>query len=430
MRRILILEPNDGLRAELCRSVRASGYAVTPVSSHSEAARVLEASGFHAAVLDVSSQEDLSFVGEVSQMSSGPAVLATSANASIDLAVAAMKAGAHDFLRKPFGVEALELRLHALVRASRLAVANERGALLRADPLMQRLVREAEAAARSEATVQIVGESGTGKELLARHVHCHSARSHAPFVVVNCAALPESLAESELFGHERGAFTGAIGERVGQLKSADGGTLVLDEISEAAAAVQPKLLRVLQEREVLPVGACVPVPVDIRIIAITQRDLQAEVEAGRFREDLYYRLDVVTLRVPPLRERRGDIPLLANAFLDRISESGNAERPVLDECALAAISRLPLRGNARELENLMRRACVVSPGRSVDVDQLLAGGSAKDSGASQPFNLREIERRTIEGSLLQTGGNRTRASEMLGISVRTLRNKIRAYGLR
>jgi two-component system response regulator FlrC len=298
---------------------------------------------------------------------------------------------------------------------------------------MRRVLERAAAAAATEATVLITGESGTGKDLLARWIHRSSPRRSGPFVTVNCAALPEGLAESELFGHERGAFTGALDARPGQIALAGGGTLLLDEVNEAPPSLQPKLLRVLQEREVHPVGGLAPRAVDLRILATTQRELRAEVAAGRFREDLFYRLDVIVLRIPPLRERPADVPELARALLARLAAAHGAEPPRLGERALRELARQPLRGNVRELANLMRRAVVLAPGREVELERLLE----RRPPAAPPargllegtLNLRELERRAILRSLAESGGNRTEASRALGISVRTLRNKIRAYGL-
>jgi two-component system response regulator FlrC len=302
--------------------------------------------------------------------------------------------------------------------------------ILTTDAVLQRVLREASAAAATDTTVLIVGESGTGKDLLARHLHDHSARRLGPFVAVSCAALPESLAECELFGHERGAFTGAGEARTGQIAAAEGGTLLLDEVAAMEPWLQPKLLRVIQEREVLPVGGLRPRPVDLRIVATTQRELGPEVAAGRFREDLYYRLDVIVLRIPPLRERIGDLPLLAGAFLSRFAEAAGAEAPRLPAEALHRLAKHPFRGNVRELENLMRRAVFMFPGREIDAELLLRPASAAGaSRAAHTLNLKELERQAITRSLQESEGNRTRAARVLGISVRTLRNKIRLYGL-
>ncbi len=432
MRRVLIQEPSEGLREDLVAALRSAGYEAHALSDLSSAVERASSIPFEAALIDLRDERDLESLAKLRAVAPRLAVVATGNHPSVDLAVSAMKQGARDFLRKPFGVARLEATLASALGAGEGAPNESVSGIVTEDPGMERLLRQLDAAAPTEATVQIVGESGTGKDVLARHLHLRSARRSAPFVVVNCAALPESLAESELFGHERGAFTGAVEARSGQILRAHQGTLMLDEIGELSHALQPKLLRVLQEREVLPVGALRYQAVDVRIVTTTQRELGQEVEAGRFREDLYFRLDVIVLHVPPLRERPGDIPLLAHHFLARFAESGQVDVPRLSPSAVSALSRHPFRGNVRELENLMRRAVVLFPGREVDMDRLLAGKGGEATGpriTASTLNLKELERRAIVQSLAECGGNRTLASEKLGISVRTLRNKIRLYQL-
>jgi len=433
VRRVLIVERSGPLRADLRGAVRAAGWDAEAAGSAEAAGALARARAFDAALVEVAGPADLATLAALREAAPRMAVVAAGADPSVDVAVEAMKRGARDFLRKPFGVSRLEATLAA-------ALGPETGAeapspLLTEDRGMRALLRQAEAAAATEATVQIVGESGTGKDLLARRIHQRSPRRAGPYVAVNCAALPESLAESELFGHEQGAFTGATEARPGQFAQARGGTLLLDEVSELAPSLQPKLLRVLQEREVMPVGAVATEPVDVRVVATSQRDLGDEVARGRFREDLYFRLDVIVLHVPPLRERPGDVPLLARHFLARAAEAHGTEPPRLGAEVMRALCRHPFRGNVRELENLMRRAAVWFPGRDVDPERLLASGPRRGNGSAagttglHTFNLREIERQVIARSLAETGGNRTHASALLGISVRTLRNKIKAYSL-
>jgi two-component system response regulator HydG len=430
VRRVLIVEPDDGLRSDLLRVLRSAGY---EADAEREAAEErIAGGGYQAAILDVSSA-GLVELERLAAAAPDLALVVTGAEPSVALAVEAMKRGARDFLRKPFDVRRLEAALDAVFERDRCGCAAAGVSLRTEDPAMQRLLAKAEAAAVTEATVQIVGESGTGKDLLARFVHLKSARRSGPFVVVNCAALAESLWESELFGVERGVFPGAMESRPGRVAAADAGTLLLDEVSEVALSLQPKLLRVLQEREVHPVGGLAARRVDVRILSTTQRDLRAEVEARRFREDLYYRLDVIVLGIPPLRERPADIRLLARSFLERFAEANGKEPPLLHETSLRKLVRHPFPGNVRELENLMRRAVLLHPGREIDVDRLLGrrGVSGDAHGVLRgSLNLRELQRRAILRSLAHTGGNRTEASRQLGISVRTLRNKIRQYGLR
>lgn len=432
MHRLLIVEPDSRLRTELARALRRSGYRVEAVDGLEAARGRLAAGGFDAAVVDASEGDGPRGLRRLRHLCPELRIVAVLTAPSVEDVVEAMRAGARDVLRKPFALGRLEEAVRAAVRAARPVAPRVR--IETRDPGMQRLLEQAEAAAATEATIHIAGESGTGKELLARFVHARSARSQGPLAVVNCAALPEELAESELFGHERGAFTGAVSSRLGQIAAADGGTLVLDEVAEAGPRLQPKLLRVLQEREVHPVGALTPVPVDLRVVVTTQRDLAREVAAGRFREDLFFRLDVIRLVVPPLRERPADIPLLAGRFLERFAAQAGVEAPELDRAGLERLARHPFRGNVRELENLMRRAVVLFAGERIDVERLLApharsGSPGWPAGAPEMLNLKELERMAISRSLERCGGNRTLASRALGISVRTLRNKIRLYGL-
>ena len=293
-------------------------------------------------------------------------------------------------------------------------------------------------AARAEAPVLLLGESGTGKEVLARWLHRNSDRAEGPFVAVNCAALPADLLESELFGHERGSFTGADGRRIGKMEQAHGGTILLDEVSEMPLVLQAKLLRVLQEREIDRVGGMRPVPVDVRVIATTNRDLGAMVDAGGFRQDLYYRLNVYPLELPPLRERREDLPALCSDLIAHLCAVHGRAEPPLDASAMRALSEAELRGNVRELGNLLERALVRCKGGPITAALLGFGVTpalpavrsvASDSCDGHfppglPLSLEELERMAIEEALRRTSGNRTHAAALLGIGIRTLRNKL------
>jgi DNA-binding NtrC family response regulator len=427
---VLVQIRSDGLRAGVLGVARAIGYHTAEATSTGEAVRRLEEVGARAVILEVDDAAGLRAIEVLRQAAPQVAIVAIGEEPGVERVVEAFRRGAQDFLRKPFDVASLERALARHLPAR--GAASEPEEFLARAPAMLSLLAKLERAAQSDATIRIVGESGTGKDRLARRIHHLSPRHRGPYVVVSCAALPSSLAESELFGHTRGAFTGASRARVGQIGSADGGTLVLDEVADLALQLQPKLLRVLQEREFTPVGARSALPVDLRVVATSQRELDAEVAAGRFREDLYYRLDVITLRVPPLRERRQDVPLLAEAFLERFARLAGEEPARLDPDALVRLAARPFRGNVRELENLMRRAALLFPGRSVDLSRLERPGPPGASAAalsSASLDLRELERSTIHRALALTGGNRTAASRALGISVRTLRNKIRRYGL-
>ncbi|MBN8890857.1 MAG: sigma-54-dependent Fis family transcriptional regulator [Rhodospirillales bacterium 70-18] len=356
-------------------------------------------------------------------------VVACGVDAEADAAVRAIRAGAREFLPLPPDAE--------LIAAILAAAAGDSHAVVVRDPAMLATLRRAEQVAGADASVLLTGESGTGKEVLARHIHRHSRRAGGAFVALNCAAIPENLLESELFGHEKGAFSGAQARRIGKFEAADGGTLLLDEIGEMDIRLQAKLLRAVQEREIDRIGGAAPVRVNVRILATTNRDLLAEVARGQFREDLYFRLNVVNLRIPPLRERPGDIAALAEHFARRYAEvNGLAYRP-LTRAAQQRLAGHGWRGNVRELENTLHRAVLLAHGESIDIDAIeLAPGGAAASPA-QPAaagvaglvgrRMEEVERDLIVETLLHTLGNRTHAATILGISIRALRNKLRDY---
>jgi two-component system response regulator FlrC len=365
-----------------------------------------------------------------------PAVVIT-AHGTIEDAVAAMKLGALDFLPKPFSpADLLHLATRALERpagaggATRRARGPEaavRRPILSGDAAMQRILEIADTVASSRAPALVRGESGTGKELLARYLHERGARRGRPYVAVNCAALPRDLLESELFGHERGAFTGALTRKVGKFELANGGTILLDEISEMELGLQAKLLRVLQEYEVDRVGGSGPVAVDVRVVATTNRRLPELVEAGRFREDLFYRLNVITFAIPPLRERKGDIDLLADHFLERFA-AGRGLR--FDATAREWLRGRPWPGNVRELEHTIERAALLARGETIgaaDLEDREATPPRLALGSLAGLTVREMERRLIVETLKRTHNNRTQAARMLGISIRTLRNKLAEY---
>jgi DNA-binding NtrC family response regulator len=341
-------------------------------------------------------------------------------------AAAAIKAGAREFLPLPPEAE--------LIAAILAAIGQDRHELVCADPRMADVLQRARRYADAEACVLITGESGTGKEMVARFLHRHGRRARGPFVAVNCAAIPDHLLESELFGHERGAFTGAVARRVGRFEEAHGGTLLLDEISEMEPRLQAKLLRAIQEREIDRVGGTRAVPVDIRLIATSNRDLERAVAAGSFREDLLFRLNVLSLPLPPLRERPGDVEALARHFAARLARAnGLPERP-LSAAALARLKTLPWRGNVRELENCVHRAIVLAQGDAIELGDIEPMPGVQPATASPVGpglagrTMAEVERLLIVDTLRHTLGNRTHAATILGISIRTLRNKLREYG--
>ncbi len=348
----------------------------------------------------------------------------------------AVRDGAQDFLPLPPDPE--------LIAAMLEAASGEGHPVVARDPAMLATLRRADQVARANASILITGESGTGKEVMARHIHRRSLRAQAPFVALNCAAIPEHLLESELFGHEKGAFSGAAARRIGKFEAADGGTLLLDEISEMDVRLQAKLLRAIQEREIDRLGGSAPIRVDVRILATSNRDLAAEAAAGRFRADLFFRLNVVNLVLPPLRTRAADIPVLAEHYLRHYSEANGLPPRHLTEEALACLARHPWPGNVRELENLMHRAVLLAETATVDAASLdlpHGTGAAPPDRATPPEAMREsagvsglvgrrmeeVEQALIIETLHHTFGNRTHAATILGISIRALRNKLRDY---
>jgi DNA-binding NtrC family response regulator len=342
-------------------------------------------------------------------------------------AVAAVRAGAREFLPLPPEPE--------LIAAILAAVGDDRRELVFEDPAMHEVLALARQIAPSDASVLITGESGTGKEMLARYVHGHSRRAERIFVSVNCAAIPENLLESELFGHEKGAFTGATARRIGKFEEASGGTLLLDEVSEMDPRLQAKLLRATQEREIDRVGGGRPIRIDIRLIATSNRDLEAEVAAGRFREDLLFRLNVVNLHLPPLRERPADLGPLAEHFGRKYAKANGLPARPLGEATRARLRQHAWKGNVRELENCIHRALLLATGAEIGPEAILlqAGGPGRPREAGGALALvgrtvAEVERDLIIETLQHTLGNRTHAATILGISIRTLRNKLRQYG--
>lgn len=364
-------------------------------------------------------------------------VVACGVNVRPEAAAAAIRAGAKEFIPLPPDAD--------LIAAVLEAVADDERPMIARDPSMQSVIQLADRIAASDASVLITGESGAGKEVMARYVHNKSKRASAPFVSVNCAAIPENLLESELFGHEKGAFTGAVARRVGKFEEADGGTLLLDEISEMDIRLQAKLLRAIQEREIDRVGGAAPVKVNIRILATSNRDLRKAVADGTFREDLLFRLNVVNLALPPLRERPADIQALAEHFVRKYSDANQIDvRPIADSAMTQLLAR-EWTGNVRELENAMHRAVLLASGREICPDAIrMPDGSAFTGGPSSVTRhaadaadqvqramvgrtVAEVEQELILDTLDQCLGNRTHAANILGISIRTLRNKLKLY---
>ncbi|MCB9916188.1 MAG: sigma-54-dependent Fis family transcriptional regulator [Planctomycetes bacterium] len=449
--RVLLVDADELSSELLAGDLEDLGYEVETCAELERVAELLAERAWDAIVSDRDTA-DLGELAALCEPEHAPALILLSAFGSLDEAVEAVRAGAADFLAKPVSSDQLRVALERTLERRELLEENERlradlgeryelGRLVSRSPEMRRVFETARAVADTRATVLIQGESGTGKTLLARSLHRHSQRADAPFVEVNCGALPDSLLESELFGHVRGAFTGAVKDRAGKFEAADGGTLFLDEVACASLELQVKLLRVLQDRVFERVGDTRTLEVDVRVVAASNRPLAEEVAAGRFREDLFYRLNVLELFVPPLRERPGDVLLLAERFLERFAaEYGREARRLSPEVA-AILTRHAWPGNVRELENCVERAVLLARGPEVGVEALpaalLAGappvGLPDLAPAVAPRTLREAveatEHALILRTLVQEGGSRKRTAELLGVNRTTLFNKMRKYNL-
>jgi two-component system response regulator FlrC len=437
---ILVVEDDRPLQDALVTTLETAGFNVLAASDGGEALKVLGDTTVDLVVSDVQMHpvDGQELLRRLRLKSDAPPVLLMTAFATIDRAVAAMREGAVDYLVKPFEAEELERRVARYVRPAVDTVVRE-GAQSQSpiaeDPRSRALLELAARVAQSDVTVLLTGESGTGKEVYARFIHASSKRSAGPFVAVNCAAIPEQMLEALLFGHEKGAFTGAQARSTGKFVQANGGTILLDEISEMELSLQAKLLRVLQEREVEPLGASKPLPLDVRVLATSNRDLEQTVRAGGFREDLYYRLSVFPLHIHALRERPDDVAALARRFVQ-----ARSERP-LSSAALERLAAYPWPGNVRELENVMQRALLLSEGepaievRHLVLDEAKLATVPCGQGALSPGlagELWEEETRRIVTALESSRGARKRAAEQLGISGRTLRyklSKMRAAGI-
>ncbi len=436
MSRVLVVDDDAGMRAALEARFRRRGWRVETAACAIEAIEKFRR-GQHALVVTdirMPGADGFWLMREVRAVAPSTPVILLTAFGSVPDAVTAMKDGACDYLVKPVAFEELE-RAAERILASARPNAEANGNLIGHAPLWLRALERARQAAGTEADVLIEAESGTGKELVARLIHRLSARRERPFVAVNCAAFPENLLESELFGHTKGAFTGASSAKPGKFEQANGGTLLLDEIGEMPLPLQPKLLRVLQEREFDRLGDTRSMQVDVRVIATTNRKLNEMVRAGTFRADLYYRLNVIPLGLPPLRQRKEDIRELANYFAGLYRPTGRAI-PFREEF-LVALEQHGWPGNVRELANCVRRAVALAPGPDIGREALAemewSAQQAQDipvDAALRPgVSLDEAERKLFEMTLAATGGNRSRAAALLGVSLRTVRNKIRSYGL-
>jgi two-component system response regulator FlrC len=441
--RILIVDDDPSMRTALMESVRRLGYEVQGAVDGADAVDRVSCYKPWLVVTDLKMPRlgGLDLIKEIKRRSPQTLMVLMTAYGTVETAVEAMKFGASDYILKPFSTDLFErvianLKARSVDASAPSPAPIDQRSILTQDPGMVRLLSTVEGVAASQATILINGESGTGKELLARFIHSRSPRAHRPFIAVNCAALPDGLLESELFGHERGAFTGAIMKKVGKFEMAHSGTLLLDEISEMNMGLQSKLLRVIQEREVDRVGGKDPVPVNIRVIATTNRSLYQEVEQGRFREDLYYRLNVFPVTVPPLRDRPADVPLLARHFVAVSAARNNLPLPTMSAEAYAMLQNRRWKGNVRELQNVMERAVLLAGNEPILPSHLLVESVGQPaspvpvSSVPQPSgngSLWEMERELIFQTLTRVRENRTHAAKELGISIRTLRNKLREY---
>ena len=444
--RILVVDDEASARSGLEKLLRQAGYAVDTAKDGTEALAIAAERPPEVVVTDLKMPEmdGMTLLGKLRESDRDLPVIVATAFGDVSSAVAAMRAGAADYLTKPIDFDALlvvierarerrALRVEAenLRRQLRERDAEGLQGLIGASPAMQKVYRVARQVAASRATVLITGESGTGKGELARAIHALSPRAKAHFVSLHCAAVPETLLESEMFGHEKGSFTGADKRRIGRFEQANGGTLFLDEIGELSPLVQTKLLRVLQERALERVGGNDTISVDVRVLAATNRDLATEVREGRFREDLYYRLNVVHLEMPPVRLRGSDVIVLANAFLRRFAEDN--KKPVDDFSDEARTKILAHRwpGNVRELENAVERAVVLCEGSRIEADDLPFEAATPMRGPIRVpgATMAEIERWAILATLEATGGSTARAAELLDISVRTIQYRLHEYGV-
>ena len=451
--KILVVDDEENVRTMLGLVLRREGYAVIEASDGVQALDIARQERPDVIMMDIRMprMDGMATLRAVQKEHVDSAVVLMTAFAAVESAVQAMKIGAYDYIIKPFNIDEVVILIGRVVESRRLAaeanlLRRELCSHYRLDkslthsPRMRALYEETAKVAPTQATVLVTGESGTGKEILVNMIHCNSPRADGPFVKVNCSALPESLLESELFGHEKGAFTHASTRRLGRFELAHKGTLFLDEIGEMPQAVQVKLLRVLQEREFERVGGNRTVKTDIRIVAATNQALSELVEAGRFREDLYYRLAVVTLDIPPLRNRREDIPLLARLFLQKFAQETGREVDDFDMESLAILKNYRWPGNVRELSNVVERAVIMSTGRILFPEDLpphlYPGSSARRTDELEPWQgrslrdiLKETECSIIRQVLQRNHGNRMKTARELSMSRRALQYKIEEYGL-
>lgn len=439
-KKVLIVEDEELMRSILRRLLEAEGYEVLTADSAEAALRVIPENNIAVTLSDIkmSGMDGIALLDQIKSLDQDALVIIMTAYSSVDSAIAALRKGAYDYITKPFVNEDLLQTVKNAIAQGELFSENRAlkrelnrfynfSDIIGESSSLKGVFDVVQKVADTNITVLITGESGTGKELIARSIHFNSKRSSKPFLAVNCGALPESLLESELFGHTKGSFTGAITDKQGLFRSAEGGTVFLDEIGEMPPSLQVKLLRALQEHEVTPVGSSVPVNFDARIVAATNRDLEAEVSTGNFREDLFYRLNVVEIGLPPLRERRDDIPLLVRHFSAKAAANQNQPQKPIDEAAFSALKNYSWPGNVRELENTMERAFVLSGGEITlnDLPQKLR--SSTESDPDNRGTLEQVEKHYILEVMDSVDKDKVAAAKKLGIDLSTLYRKLKRY---
>jgi two-component system response regulator AtoC len=450
--RILVIDDEKNMRHMLAVLLEKEGYEVATAGDGKEGLARAGETYFDVILCDLKMpvMDGMAFLGKFQEMKIESTVIVMSAYGTLDTAIEAMKRGAYDYVSKPFKADEILLTLRKAEERERLRRENRRlqqsiqerysfANMIGRSPAMQEIFGTITKVAEYKTTVLITGESGTGKELIARAIHYHSPRAKNPLVTVNCGAIPESLLESELFGHRKGAFTDAIRDKRGLFEEAHGGSIFLDEIGELPRSLQVKLLRVLQEEEIKRLGDTRPIKIDVRVLAATTKDLAGEVKEGRFRDDLFYRINVLQVTVPPLRERAGDLGPLVQHFLDKTAKRLGLQVEQVDPSVLRALQRYLWPGNVRELENVIERAMVMAGGRTIELKDLPPALQEAQAQASPllagegTLSIKEasrrLERELIRRALEQTGGNRTQASRLLEISHPALLYKMKEYGL-
>jgi len=443
---ILIVEDEELMRSILRQLLEAEGYRALTADSAENALEIFASNDVAVTLTDIkmAGMDGLKLLDQIRAIDADALVIIMTAYSSVDSAIAALRKGAYDYVTKPFVNEDLLQTVRNAIRIKELYRENRNlrreldkhysfSEIIGTSETLRQVFRLVEKVADTNASVLIEGESGTGKELIARAIHYKSRRAARPFLAVNCGALPESILESELFGHTKGAFTGATGDKKGLFRSADGGTLLLDEIGEMPLALQVKLLRALQEHEVTPIGSSVPVRFDARIIAATNKNLETEIAEGRFREDLFYRLNVIEIALPPLRERREDVPLLIKHFIAEVAGEQNATEKIISREAMSALINYHWQGNVRELRNAIERAFILS-NDEIELENLppkIRAGAENNFEMRDPEGLRptleEMERRYIREIMTATGEEKIAAAEILGIDLSTLYRKLKRY---